>query len=100
MCSINNENTKLISDEKCGLFEFTNEGNFVEVEFLCWINNQTSSNTEDRITNQELISEKTEIVLFWPSIDVTYASSMVKRCKKKDIQWTKVPAILLAQGSK
>jgi len=82
MCSINNENTKLLisdmSDEKCGLFEFTNEGNSVEVGFLCWINIQTSSNTDDQITNEELISEKIEIVLFWPSIDVTYASSMVK----------------------
>jgi len=75
MCSINNENKKLLiyamSDEKCVLFEFTNEGNSVEVGFLCWINIQTSSNTDDKINNQELISEKTEIVLFWTSIDVT-----------------------------
>jgi len=79
-------------------FEFTDEGNSVEVGFLCWI--QTLSNTDDQINNQELINEKTEIVLFWPNIDVAYASSMIKRCKRKDIQWTKVSSILLARWSK
>jgi len=88
-----------MSDEKCCLFEFTNESDSVEVGFSSWI--QTSSNTENEINTQELISHKTEIVLLWPSyIDVTYASGMVRRCKKKNVQWIKVSAILLAQGSK
>lgn len=86
-----------LSDQKCGLFEFTNESDAVEVGFLCWLPRNLQNDSKNL---QEIINDKVEIQVYWPSnCDISFTSKMAKRLKKTQVEWEKVSAKVLAQGS-
>lgn len=96
---INNDPKRvdIYDDSKCGLFEFTNEENAVQVGYLGWIT-VDSSTTTDLIFYEELTTNNADIKMKWPKCDVIYSSKMVKRAQK--VEWINVSARLLAYGSK
>lgn len=84
MCSINEKQLEYlingINDEKCCLYEFTNESNAVEVGFSCWIQGTSADQNTNIINHQDLIENKTETVVYWPTnCDVSYAYCYVKK---------------------
>jgi len=87
----------IYDDSKCGLFEFINEGNAVQVGYLGWITVDSSTIT-DLSFYEALIKQKTDIEMKWPKCDVIYSSKMVRFAQK--VEWINVPARLLAYGSK
>lgn len=97
-----NVDPKSYHDYKCGLFEFTNEEMAVQVGYLGWIvtdeKNLTAVNENNNFYYNELIKNKTDIVMKWPKCDVIYSSKMIKLAQK--VEWLNVSARLLAYGCK
>lgn len=86
----------IYDDNKCGLFEFINEDQAIQVGYLGWIMKQDSiADVTDYAT---IIKNKTDIVMKWPKCDVIYSSKMLKLSQKVD--FINVSARLLAYGCK
>lgn len=58
----------IYDDSKCGLFEFTNEENAVQVGYLGWITPDSSTIT-DFIFYEALITNNADIEMKWPKCD-------------------------------
>lgn len=68
---IDGKRMDIYDDSKCGLFEFTNDEKAVQVGYLGWIKIPTGEN--ELCIYEELVKNKTDIVMKWPKCDVIYS---------------------------